>query len=186
MHRALRPANGLHLTGAWHTLQFGLDRVRHTLQIDRRQCLLAPQRHCQHRHIVNAFGFDNRRECAQITRQPVLIRIQHVIQPHQRLGARHTDLELHRHHGQAGPRHRVGVLNARNLAQHLFRRARHHVLHIDTAGPRKRDQHIGHGHIDLWLFFTRGHQYCEDAQQQRHQGQQWRDGVELEGLRQPP
>ena len=179
LHGPAGPANGLHLARAGHALEFGLHRMGHLLQRHAGQRLAAPQRDAQHRHIVNAFGFDNRRQGAQVTRQPVLVGIEHVIQAHQGFGAGHANLELHGQQGQTGARHRVGVLNAGNLAQRLLGGPGHHVLHILAAGPRKGNQHIGHGHIDLGLFFTRGHQHGKQAHQQGHQRQQGREGIGL-------
>jgi hypothetical protein len=52
-----------------------------------------------------------------------------------------------------------------------------------AAGPRERDQHIGHGHVDLRLFLARRDQHGKQAEQQGHQGQQRRDGVGLKRCR---
>ena len=166
-----------------HALEFGLERARDAFQVVRRQHIAAPERHGQHRHVVDALGLDDRWQRTQIARQPVLVRVEHVIQAHQRFGARHADLELHRQHGQPRPRHRIGVLDTGDLRQHLFGRPRHHVLHIGAARSRKSDQHVGHGHVDLRLFLPRRDQHGEQAQQQCHDRQQRRDGIGLERSR---
>ena len=52
-------------------------------------------------HVVDALGLDQRRAYAQATRQPVGVGVDGVVQAHKRFGARETDLELHRQHGQS-------------------------------------------------------------------------------------
>ncbi|OIQ75805.1 hypothetical protein GALL_425220 [mine drainage metagenome] len=186
MHRTPRSADGFHFAGAWHALEFALHCMGHTLQIVRRCLVMAPQCHSKHWHIVNSFGFDDGRQGAQVMRQPVLIGIEHIVKPHQCFRPGNTDLELNRQHRHTRASYRIGVFNAGYLTQNLLGRARHHVLHIDTAGTRKRDQHIGHRHVDLRLFFPGCHRNSKQTQQQSHQRQQRRDGVELESFGQPP
>ena len=181
LHHAAGAADGGHLAHAGHALQFGLDRVRHAFQFAGRRVVAAPQRHRQHRHVVDALGLDDRRQHAQPRWKPVLIGVEHVVQPHQRLGARHAHLELHRQQRHAGARHRIGMLDAGDLAQHLLGRPCHQRLHVGTAGAREGDQHVGHRDVDLRLFLARRHQHRKQAQQQRHQRQQRRQGVGLEG-----
>ena len=183
MHRAAGATNGHHLAGAGHALQLGFYRMRHTLQVVRALGIFRPQRGGQHRHVVNAFGLDDRGQHAQALGQPVLVGVEYVVQPHQRLGARHTHLELHGEHGHAGARHRVGVLNALDLREHMLRRGRDHFFHVGAGSPREGDQHVGHGHVDLRLFFARGDQHGKQTQQQGHQRQQRRDGVALKHAR---
>ena len=186
MHRAARPAEGPDLARAGDRFEFSLERMRDALQVGGGQGGAAPQGHAQHRHIVNAFGFDHGAERAELARQPVLVGVEHVIQAHQGFGARHAHLELDRQHRQARPRDGVGVFNAGHLAQHLLGRPGHHVLHIGTAGARKRDQHVGHRHIDLRLFFARRHQHGKQPQQQGHQRQQRRERIGLKSGRNAP
>ena len=174
VHRTARAANGLHLTHAGRGLQFRLHRVGNGLQFRRWQAVFAPKGDGNHRHIINALGFDNRRQGAQFTWHPILVGIEHVVKTNQRFRAGHPHLELNGQYGQSRPGHGVGVLDACNLTQHLLGGLGHHVLHVGTAGSRKRNQHIGHGDVDLRLFFPRRHHDGKKPQQQGHQGQQRR------------
>jgi hypothetical protein len=180
-HGTARATHGDHLARAGNPFQLGLDAVRHALQVIGASLGVAAEE-CERDdgHVVDALGFDDRIEHAQASRQPVGIGVDRVVQPHQRFGARHAHLELHGDDRHAWPRHRHHVLDAGDLRQHLLGRCGHHLLDITHRRPGKRDQHIGHGHVDLRLFLARRHQHREDAQQQRHQRQQWRDLRRLE------
>ena len=180
LHDTARAADRLHLAAAGHALELDLDRARDALDLQRRGLVAAPQRHAEHRHVVDALGTHDRRQRAETGRQPVLVGVEHVVQAHQRLGARHADLELHRQHRHAGTADRVGVLDAGDLREHLLGRPRDHVLHVGAAGPGEGDQHIGHRDVDLRLFLARCHQHREQAEQQRDDRQQRRDRVGLE------
>ena len=180
-HRAPRPADRRHFARARHALQVGLDAVRHALEREGADIrVAAEQRQRDDRHVVDALGLDDRVEHAQAARQPVGIRVHRVVQPHQRLGARHADLELHRDHCQPRLRHRHHVLDAGHLRQHLFGRRGHHLFHVAHRCARKRDQHVGHRDVDLRLFLARCREQREQTQQQRHQRQQRRDLRRLE------
>ncbi len=181
LHHAAGAADGLDLACAGHALELGLHRVRHALELDGAGCFRAPQRDREHRHVVDAGRPHDRRHHAQAGGQPVLVGIEHVVQAHQRLGARHADLKLHGHHGHAGARHRIGVLDAGDLRQGLLGRPRHQVLHVGAGRPREGDDHAGHRDVDLRLFLARRHQHRKQAQQQRHQRQQRRQRIRLEG-----
>ena len=93
----------------------------------------------------------------------------------------YAHLELHGQHGHARSSDRVGVLDAGDLPQHLLGRSGDHVLHINAAGSRKGNHHVGHGHVDLRLFFSRRDQHRECTQQQGHQRQQGRQCIRLKG-----
>ena len=180
LHHPAGAADGVDLAAAGHALELGLQRVRDALDLDRAALVLRPQRDAQHRHVVDALGSDDGRERSQPGGQPVLVRVEHVVKPHQRFGAWHANLELHRQHRDARPGDRVAVLDAGDLAQHLLGRPRHQRLHIGTAGARERDQHVGHRHVDLRLFLAWRHQHREQAQQHRHQREQRGQRMRLE------
>ena len=99
----------------------------------------------------------------------------------QRLGARHAHLELHCQNRHARTRDRVNMLHSCDLGEHLLGRDRHHLLHFAHRRAGERRNHIGHGHVDLWLFFAGRHHHGKHAQQKRHQRQQGRDLRTLEG-----
>ena len=180
-HGAAGAAQGLHFARAGNALDVGLDAVRHALQvIGAGRCILAVERQRDNGHVVDAFGLDDRLHHAQAFRQPVGVVLDGVVQPHQRLGARHAHLELHRQHRHAGTRHRHHMLHAGNLRQHLFARCGHHLLDIAHRGARKRHQHIGHGDVNLRLFLPRRDQHRKNAQQQRDERQQRGDLCALE------
>ena len=180
-HRAARAAQRGHVLGARHALEVGLDAVRDALElISAGIQITAEQRQRDDRHIVDALGLDQRLQHAQPRRQPVAVVAQRVVQAHQRLRARHADLELHRQHRHARARHRHHMLDAGDARQHLLGRNRDHLLDIAHRGARKRHQHIGHGDVDLRLLLARRHQHGKDAQQQRDQRQQRGDLRALE------
>ncbi len=164
LNGAARAAQRLHFPHTGHGLYLGFNRVGHGFQIHGGLALLAPQRDRDHRHIVDAFGFDDGRQSPGISGHPILVGVQYIKQPHQRLGMGHADLELHRQNSQSGASHRIRVFNAGYLTQHLFSRTSDHVLHIGTAGARKRDHHVGHGHVDLGLFLAGRDKHGKGAQ----------------------
>ena len=181
-HRTARPANGDHIAGAGHALDVGFDAVRHALQIKGTHIgIFTVQGERHDRHIVNALGLDERFRQTQVARQPIGVFADRVVQLDQRLGARHAHLELHRHDGHAGARDRVHMLDARDFGQHLLGRNRHHLLDFAHRRTRERRDHVGHGHVDLRLFFAGRHHHGKHAQQKRHQRQQRRDLCALEG-----
>ena len=161
-------------------LELSFQGMGYRLQLAGRCGAVAPQGNSDNRHVINTFGLDDGCQGAQVPREPILVGVEHVIQAHQRLGTGHTHFELDSQHRHARTGDRIGVLDAGDLAQHLLCRLGHHVLDIGAAGARKRNQHVGHGDVDLGLFLTRSHQHSEQAQQQGHQGQEGRQCIRLE------
>ena len=77
------------------------------------------------------------------------------------------------------------MLDADNFGQHLFRRRAHHLFDLGGGRAGKRNEHVGEGDIDLWLFLARRNQHREYPEQQRDQNQQ-RGHLRLQKrLRQP-
>ena len=157
-------ADGAHFAGAWDALQIGLHAMRHPLQV-KSAGGLAEQRQPDDGHIIDAFGLYQRLLHAKTPWQPVCVRPHRVVQAHQRLDARHADLELHGDDGHAGLRHRHHMFGAGDLRKHLFGRRGDHLLDIPHRCARKRDENIDHGHVDLRLFFTRRHEHGKRAEQ---------------------
>ena len=175
-HRAARAANSDHIAGAGHALDVGLDAVRHALQIKSAHvCVFAVQGEGHNGHIVDALGLDQRLRQPQVARQPVRVFADRVVQLDQRLGARHAHLELHCQDGHAGARDRINMFHASDLGEHLLGRDRHHLLHFAHRRARERRDHVGHGHVDLGLFFAGRHHHGKHTQQKRYQRQQRRD-----------
>ena len=87
-----RPGPPIVLTSRVPATRFrsALDAVRDAFQVvgaDRG--VLAEKRERNDRHVVDALGLDQRAQDAQAPGQPVGIGVDRVVQPHQRLGARH-------------------------------------------------------------------------------------------------
>ena len=101
MHRLAGAADGFDFARAWHALELSLDRVRHAFEFLCAAGVGAPESGGQHRHVVDAFGLDDRRHCTQTAGQPVLVGVEHVVHAHQGFGARHAHLELHGQHRHA-------------------------------------------------------------------------------------
>jgi hypothetical protein len=137
--------------------------------------IVRPQGERDDRHIVDALGLDQRFTDAELLRQPVAIRVDRVVEAHQRLGARHADLELRGHDRESRLRDREHVLEAVDLADYLLGRGRNQRLHVFRRGAGKRDQHVRHGDVDLRLLLARRHQNRESAQQQRDERDQRRE-----------
>ncbi len=100
------------------------------------------------------------------------MRVDGVVEAHQRLRLIFADLELHGQDGHAGARYGVNVVDAREARQHLFGRACDQRFDIPGGCAGKGHQHIGHGDINLGFFLARGDQHREDAQQQGDQRDQ--------------
>ena len=89
------------------------------------------------RHVVDALGLDQRLADAELGRQPVAVRQDRVVQPHDGVVARHADLVLDRDQRLARLRHRPDVLEALDLRQHLLRG--HGDQPLDVRGRRARE-----------------------------------------------
>ena len=100
-----------------------------------------------------------------------------------RAGQRAADDEVERldmvARGDLGHHAAIGLVGG-DLRQHLFGRHRDHLLDVPHRGTRKRDQHVGHRHVDLRLLLARRDQHGEQAEEQRDEGQQRRDLRRLE------
>ena len=180
-HHPARAADRGDIASAGHALDLGLDTVGDAFEVVGAGLRIArEQREGNDGDVVDALGLDQRLEHAQATGQPVGMAADGVVQPDQRLGARHADLELHGQDRNARPRDRHHVLDPRDPGQHLFCRRGHHLLDLAHRGPREGDHHVGHGDVDLRLFLARRDHHREDAQQQGNQCQQRRDLGALE------
>ena len=179
MNRPAWAADGLYLAGPRNRFDFLLNIAGNLLKLNARHQLFAPERDGQHGNVINPLGLDDGWQRAQFARQPVLIGIQYVVEPHESLCTRYANLELHRQDGNAGTGDRVRVFNTRNLTEHLLGRTRDHVLDVLAAGAGESDQHVGHGDVDLWLFFARCDHHRKDPKQKRHQCKERCDRVIL-------
>ena len=158
---------------ALDALQFNLDGARHLLQlVGRAFRVFRPEREAEDGHVVDAARLDDRLLHAEIGRQPVAVRHHGVVEAQHGIVVFDTDLELHGDDGHAGARHRIDVLDAMHARQHLFGRAGDEILDILGRGPGEGDHHVGHRHVDLWLFLTRGDEHGENAEQEGDQRQQ--------------
>ena len=180
-HRAAGAADGDDFASAIHALDVCLNAVRDALQIERAgRRVFAEERERDNRNVIDAFRLDDRGEYAEAFRQPIRVRIHRVVQPHERLSAWNAHFELHCDNREARTRDGHHVLNTGNLREHLFGRNRDRLLHFAHRSTGERNQHVRHGHVDLWLFFARRDEHCEHAEQQRHERQERRD---LRGLK---
>ena len=171
-HGAAGAADGGHGAGTGHAHQLGLDAVGHALQGKGAAVwVIAEQGEGDHRDIVNALGADDGLLRPQAARQPVGVAAQGVVQAHQRLGAWHAHRKLHRQHRHAGARDAHHMLYAQHLRQHLLGGRGNHLLDIAHRRAGEGHDDVGHGHVDLRLFFAWGDQHGKQAQQQRQQGQ---------------
>ena len=181
MHDVVGPADGVDVACSGYALDLGLERVRHALQLVRAACLaVSPQRDRDSRDIIDTFRLDQRLQHPAVGRQPVLVRVNRVVQAHDRRGAVLANFVLNRQHGHPGARNRVRVLDALDLGQDLLQRNRNDVFDIGSACSGIRNEDIGEGHVDLRLFLARRHGDREEAHQQAGQRQQRRDFRRLE------
>ena len=103
MHNLARAAYRVDIPGSRDALYFRFERVRDFQQVlGSARRIFRPQRRRDDRHIVNALGFHDGRQDAEILRAPVLVREDSVIEPDQCLGAWFADLELHGEDAHAG------------------------------------------------------------------------------------
>ena len=153
-------------------LEFGFQRVGDFGQGGR--ILLrrvAPQSHRHDRHIVDAHRPDQRLADTESGRHEALILEDLVIQPDDRRLPWHTHLILDGEDGDAGSADRVDVLDAIDLGQFLLKRISDQVFDVVHIRTGERHDHVGHGHIDLWLFLARRDQGGGDAEQDRRDRQ---------------
>ena len=181
MYDALRTAYRVDVTRSLDAFQLGLERVRdHQHVVCAPIRVLGPQRRRHDRYVVDALGFHERRHDAETLRSPVLVGVDGVVQPDQCLGSRLANPELHGQHTDARPRHRIDVLDAVDLGQHLLHRNGHEVLDLDRRCARKRDEHVGERDVDLRFLLARRHHHREYAHEQRGQRQERCERVVLE------
>ena len=172
----LRAAERLDPAGPGHPLKLGLHRVRDAQQVQSSDVrILAPERARDDRHVVDPPGLDQRRANADVRRQPVRVRVERVVEAHDRLGARLTDLEANRQRGHPRCRRRVHVLDAADLRDDPLGGRGHQRLDLGHGRARKRDEHVGERHVDRGLFLARGDQHREKAEKKSSQREEGRD-----------
>ena len=170
------PADRRHLARAGHALQLDLDRVGDPLEVVGAALgILRPQRQRDDRDVVDALRLDQRLADVELARQPVAVREDRVVQPDDRLGARHAHLVLDRDQRLARPRHRPHVLEARDLREHLLGRNRDQRLDVLRRRARERHEDVGHRDVDLRLLLARRHDDRERARHQQHERDQRRE-----------
>ncbi len=119
----LRAADGVDIPGARYPLDLRLQRVSHFFQfLGAAFRVLGPERRGNDGHVVDALGLHDGWQDAEILRPPVLVGEDRVVQPHECLGARLADLELHGEHAHARAGHRVHVFHPVDLREHLLHR----------------------------------------------------------------
>ena len=95
MHEARRCAEGIDIPRAGHTLHFRFERTRYLPQFRcTAVCPLAPQGESQDGNIVDAAGTYHGLQYAETGWSPLLVRINGVVQPHQRFRTFFTYFEL--------------------------------------------------------------------------------------------
>ena len=103
-YRLLRAAYGLYIARPRYALEFRLQGMGDLLQVKGAAvCIVRPQGQGHNGDVVYALGLDQHGTDVQPRRPPVLMGIYGVVQAHQRLGARHPDLELYGQHRHTGP-----------------------------------------------------------------------------------
>ena len=176
------PTKGLDVTGAGNALELEFDRTRNLLQLERGPFrVIGPEGEADDGHIVDALGLDQRLANADMRAQPVGMRHHGIVELDQRVLVWDADLELHRNDRHARPRHRIHMLDTGDARKHLLAGARHQRLDVARRRARKRHQHVGHRHVDLWLFFLGSDQGGEHPEQQEHQRNQRGQRVTLKG-----
>ena len=182
--RASRSADRGHLARARHALELRFQRVGDAFDLEGAAfVVVGPQRERDDRHVVDALGLHERLAHSELLGEPIPVRVDRVVEAHQGFGARHADLELRRHDGQARLRDREDVLEPMDLTDHLLGRDRDQRLHILRRCAGKRDQHVGHGDVDLRLLLARRHHDGERAGEQRADRDQRRQPRSEEELR---
>ena len=142
--------------------------------------IFAAQHQRNHWDVVDSLGLDDRWQHTEPAGEPVRVRRDHIVKANQGLDSRNAHLELNSNHREASLRHRHHVLNARDLGQHLLGRHRDHLFHIFGRRARKGNDDVGHGHIDLRLFFPGGDEHREESGKDRHKSEQRCDPRRLE------
>lgn len=80
----------------------------------------------------------------------------------------------------------VDMLDTGDARQHLLGRPRHQGLNVACRSTRERHQDIGHGDVDLRLFFLGCDERGENAREQQHQRNSGVDRIALELSRDAP
>jgi hypothetical protein len=183
-HHALGCAEGVDIARAGHALELHFQRVRHLRQFGGAALrIVGPQGQAHHRDIVDTHRLDQRLPDAETRWQPVLVRIDLVVQAHDRIAARLADHELDGQHRHTGAAQRVDVLDALDLGELLLQREGHQVLDVRHLGADEGHEDIGESDLDLRLFLARRDQRGGNAEQQARQRQHRRQRVLLEGAR---
>ncbi len=183
MHDVVGSADRVDIARSRHALDFSLERMGNALQFMGAPLLiLRPQRQGDRGNVIDAFRFDDRLQHTGARRHPVLVRVHGVVEPHDGSGAILTHLVLDGQHRHAGTRHRVRMLDALDLGQHLFERNRDEVFDLDCTSARERHEDVRKGHVDLRFFLARRDRHGEQAHEQPRQRQQRRDLGVLEAL----
>ena len=125
----------------------------------------ALQRERQNRHIVDRAGFDDRRRHAG--GDTVKIRLQLLVEPHERGLNLRTHPEAHDHQCGRGAGSGIEIFDAGNFPEQFFHRPRDAVFDLPRGGARHPDKNIHHRDLDLRLFFPREHQHGKEPEQHR-------------------
>ncbi len=186
-YRAIGPADGLDLARTRHTLQFGLDRVRHAQQVgsadDR---IFAPQRRGEDRYVVDTLRLDQWCADAGANGQPVLVAVERVVQAHDGIGAQLPHLEAYGQRGHPGRGCGIDILDALDLGDDLLRGCGHQCLDLPGGGARIGNEHVGESHVDLRFFLAWRDQDREQPEQYSEQRDQRRDLAVKKAVRYAP
>jgi hypothetical protein len=123
-------------------------------------------------HVVHVFRLDEKRSGSR--REKILVGHELVVQIDEARFHRLADVEADDDQCTAGPRDGVDVLYALDLGDLPLERLGQLLFDDFGRCTGKRQPDIGHGDDDLRLFFTRGDQNGEQAEQQRAQHDQRR------------
>ena len=119
--------------------------------------------------VVDPLRLDQRLADVERLRQPVAVGVDRVVKPDQRFGARNSHLEFRGDDRDARLRHRIDVLEALDLRDHLLRGGGDQRFDVPRRCPRKRHDHVGHGHVDLRLLLARRDGDRERTEQERNE-----------------
>ena len=116
-------------------------------------------------HVVDRLRLDQRSSDAR--GDTVEIRLELVIEPHERFLHIRADIETNDDEALARPRNRVDVFHARDFPEQLLHRGSDAFLDLLGRGTGHRDHHIDHRHLNLRLLLAREKEQGEETEQDR-------------------
>ena len=132
---------------------------------------LAPERHGEHRNVVDRARLHERRRSPR--RDDVHVRRELVLEPDHAPLFVLADLEAHDHHGEAGAGGRVQVLDAGDLPEQPLEGLRNALLDLLRGGPGHAHEHVAHRDDNLRLLLARQLPHGECAEEHGGDEQEW-------------